>query len=200
MVSSIEKIKTISLKEFAARGFDGVSLENIASQVGIRKSSIYTHFKNKEDLFLSVFEEALRLDAIALKNLAKDFKEGDSKENLASLFRFYCQQYNADAAKSEFQLIKRAMLYPPENLKEKLKEMFLAHEKEINSNLELILTEGIDSGQFSRIETEELYMMFYIFVDGLFIESHYYPDHVYNDRFDAVWKLFWDNVSAKSIK
>ena len=196
MASSIEKIKSISLKAFAARGFDGISLENIASQVGIRKSSIYTHFKNKEDLFLSVFEEALRLDSIALKNLVKDFKESEPKENLYSLFQFYCQQYRADAVKSEFQLIKRAMLYPPENLREQLKEMFLAHEKEINSNLALILAEGIESGQFRRIEIYELYMMFYVFVDGLFIESHYYPDHVYNERFIAVWQFFWQNVCA----
>ena len=196
MSSSIEKIKSVSLKAFAARGFDGISLENIASQVGIRKSSIYSHFKSKEDLFLSVFEEALRLDAIALKNLVKDFEESEPQKNLYSLFQFYCQQYRADAVRSEFQLIKRTMLYPPDNLKEELKEMFLAYENEINKHLALLLAEGIESGQFRRIEINELYVMFYVFVDGLFIESHYYPDHVYNDRFDAVWQLLWANICA----
>jgi len=39
---------------FAARGFDGASLDDIAETAGYTRGAIYKHFANKEDLFLAV--------------------------------------------------------------------------------------------------------------------------------------------------
>ena len=33
---------------FSQKGFNGVSVREIAREVGIRESSIYNHYKNKE--------------------------------------------------------------------------------------------------------------------------------------------------------
>jgi AcrR family transcriptional regulator len=41
---------------FVRDGFEGAQLDEIAAMAGRSKGSVYTHFKNKEDLFLALFE------------------------------------------------------------------------------------------------------------------------------------------------
>jgi AcrR family transcriptional regulator len=42
---------------FARRGFHGASLEQIARDAGYTTGAVYWHFKDKDDLFLAVYEE-----------------------------------------------------------------------------------------------------------------------------------------------
>lgn len=44
---------------FAAKGFDGASLRDIATQAGIREPGLYNYFKNKQDLYEAVLDRAL---------------------------------------------------------------------------------------------------------------------------------------------
>lgn len=45
---------------FAGRGYSGVSLYDIASDVGIKESSIYNHFANKAEILETLYEEFIR--------------------------------------------------------------------------------------------------------------------------------------------
>ncbi len=53
-----EEIKQAALTLFANNGFEGTSLADIAGVVGLKKQSIYSHFKDKDDLFLSIMKDA----------------------------------------------------------------------------------------------------------------------------------------------
>lgn len=55
--STKQKILEESLKLFSEKGYEGVSMREIASAVGIKGASIYNHFKGKEDIFYGIFEE-----------------------------------------------------------------------------------------------------------------------------------------------
>jgi len=55
-----EKILDAAESLFAQRGYEGTSLREIASQVGIHEPGIYNHFKGKQALYAAVLDRALR--------------------------------------------------------------------------------------------------------------------------------------------
>jgi TetR/AcrR family transcriptional regulator len=54
-----EKILQEATRRFAARGFDGTSLKDIADAVGVRKPSLLYHFASKDDLRREVLDAAM---------------------------------------------------------------------------------------------------------------------------------------------
>jgi AcrR family transcriptional regulator len=46
-----------ALDLFSERGYEGVSMRDIAAKVGIKASSLYNHFSSKADLFDSIVQE-----------------------------------------------------------------------------------------------------------------------------------------------
>ena len=46
-----EKIIYESLTLYSIKGFNAISVRDIAKAVGIKASSLYNHFKNKQDIF-----------------------------------------------------------------------------------------------------------------------------------------------------
>ena len=51
-----EKIFDVALDLFSKKGYDSVSLREIAEEVGIKKSSIYSHYPSKESILMDIFE------------------------------------------------------------------------------------------------------------------------------------------------
>ena len=49
-----------ALTLFSDRGYEGVSMRDIAGAVGIKASSLYNHFKSKEDIFNSIIDDMSR--------------------------------------------------------------------------------------------------------------------------------------------
>ena len=50
-----EKIFDVALDLFSKKGYDSVSLREIAEEVGIKKSSIYSHYASKEAILIDIF-------------------------------------------------------------------------------------------------------------------------------------------------
>ncbi len=48
------KILNASIELFSKNGYDGVSIRQIANEVGIRESSIYNHYQNKQSILKSI--------------------------------------------------------------------------------------------------------------------------------------------------
>lgn len=49
------RILTEALRLFAQRGYDAVSVEQIANAVGIKAPSLYKHFPSKQSIFDALF-------------------------------------------------------------------------------------------------------------------------------------------------
>lgn len=57
-MSTKEKILDAALTLFAQNGYEPTSMEQIASEVGIKAPSLYKHFKGKEDIFNTLLDLA----------------------------------------------------------------------------------------------------------------------------------------------
>ena len=58
---TLQKIINAAQREFAAKGFDGSRVDNIARGAKINKAMIYYHFKSKKELYRAVFERTISL-------------------------------------------------------------------------------------------------------------------------------------------
>jgi TetR/AcrR family transcriptional regulator len=59
MMCTRDKILRAAREAFAEKGFDGVSVDEIAKRAGVKKALIYYYFPSKEELFKEVWEGAL---------------------------------------------------------------------------------------------------------------------------------------------
>lgn len=53
-----ERILEAALTLFAENGYDGTSVEQIATEVGIKAPSLYKHYKSKEDILNALIDSA----------------------------------------------------------------------------------------------------------------------------------------------
>ena len=58
VMSTKEKILDAALTLFAENGYDGTSVEQIATVVGIKAPSLYKHYKGKEDILNALIDSA----------------------------------------------------------------------------------------------------------------------------------------------
>ncbi|GAA0357632.1 TetR/AcrR family transcriptional regulator [Actinoallomurus spadix] len=57
------RIQAVALELFAEHGYEKTSLREIAERLNVTKAALYYHFKTKEDIIVSLFDDALaRLD------------------------------------------------------------------------------------------------------------------------------------------
>lgn len=57
MENTKETIIYQALTLFSKKGYEGVSMRDIANAVGIKASSLYNHFKSKQDIFDNIINE-----------------------------------------------------------------------------------------------------------------------------------------------
>lgn len=53
------RIQAVALELFAEHGYDQTSLREIAERLGVTKAALYYHFKSKDEILDSVFEDRL---------------------------------------------------------------------------------------------------------------------------------------------
>lgn len=77
-----DKIFDTALDLFSKKGYDSVSVRTIASEVGIKESSIYNHYSSKKDILMSIlnyFEEYFKGNPLDDENIRKLLEENPEK-------------------------------------------------------------------------------------------------------------------------
>jgi len=55
-----QRIQDVALALFAEQGYEKTSLREIAERLGVTKAALYYHFKTKEEIIVSLFEDLTR--------------------------------------------------------------------------------------------------------------------------------------------
>lgn len=187
-----QKIRQVAMELFGRYGYEETSLVDIANGVGIKKPSIYNHYESKEALFLAILDDVLDRETQSLQELVDNHGEGDScEQKLNQVYQHLCQTFGTTI---HGLFWKRAIFFPPEPFKKLIKEKFLDFEKKIDQILLEIFQAGIQRNEIRNIEHSKLLASFYCFVDGLFVEHHYYEAEVLRFRMEASWEIFWAGI------
>lgn len=80
-----EKIIYESLTLFSTKGFNAISVRDIAKAVGIKASSLYNHFKNKQD----IFDTIVRIYSEHINNFFSNLKI-ETKKNGVMINKIKC--------------------------------------------------------------------------------------------------------------
>ena len=73
-----DRITAVAVKEFAARGYAGASINRMIDRLQIAKGSIFQYFGDKTGLFMYVFEVAMAL----VKGYLRDVRDSSVEEDL----------------------------------------------------------------------------------------------------------------------
>ncbi|MBL0710285.1 MAG: TetR/AcrR family transcriptional regulator [Colwellia sp.] len=68
MSDTRQTILKVAMVLFSEKGFDSISMRNIADKVNISPPALYNHFKDKQSLYLAVIDESFSNKSIQLVN------------------------------------------------------------------------------------------------------------------------------------
>ena len=66
-----QKIFATAIDLFSQHGYNGVSIRDLTRAVGIKESSLYNHFKSKDEIILSIY------DYFREQVLSREFSDAD---------------------------------------------------------------------------------------------------------------------------
>jgi AcrR family transcriptional regulator len=187
-------IKNVALDLFGQKGYEDTSLAEIAKEVGIKKPSIYNHFRSKEDLFVEVLEDLIVSEVTAYRKTEGSMNHQEPLKNIKVLFDLFCQRLMFT---KEALLWKRVTFFPPEQFKDLIKEQFIHCEKVTTSILVSVYREGVKQGLFQGITENEFVASFLCLVDGVFLEHHYYTEEIFQQRIESAWKVYSLGISSR---
>ncbi|WP_407410146.1 TetR/AcrR family transcriptional regulator [Methanobrevibacter sp.] len=124
-----DKILDVSIDLFSKYGYDGVSVRQIAREVGIRESSIYNHYSNKQAILKAILDyyvEEMISDDIPLEQASLNLDRGFDyfykagcdaflsklkKDRMMKITRlFFIESYHNDEVKN---FLKEAIINAP---------------------------------------------------------------------------------------
>ncbi|MGD6849967.1 TetR/AcrR family transcriptional regulator [Rossellomorea aquimaris] len=187
-------IKDVALDLFGQKGYEDTSLTEIANAVGIKKPSIYNHFRSKEDIFMEVIEDLSVSEVNAYKNASKKMNINEPLKNVRILFDLFCHRL---VTTKEALLWKRVTFFPPEVFKDLIQKQFIHFEQVTTAILVSIYQEGQKQKLFSDIEEDEFIASFLCLVDGVFLEHHYYTEEIFRQRIESAWKVYELGISSR---
>ncbi len=187
--STQDRIKEVALILFARKGFEGTSLSEIASGVGIKKPSLYAHYKSKEDLFLAVIHKvSVDYNAFFIKT-AEELSDRIPEDQL-----YYLLHKNTSYLRNdELGLIfKRMMLFPPESLRPDIYAMFEKTEDVMRQVIQSILVQMVHEEEW-----EQVFDAYLCLLDGVFEQVFYYSPEEHKKRLENSWSAFIKGVYSR---
>jgi AcrR family transcriptional regulator len=177
---SKQRIIDAAFEHFVLNGYEGASLNAIAEAVGIRKASIYTHFKSKDALFLELLDDASNIECAYLK----DCFSATSAFPLPGEAYLHEMKFRYESAITS-QFLTRIAYVPPTHLVNDVTKAYQNYIEQIVQLFQEELSEIIKDTQ-----EQELYADAYLgIIDSLSVEL-LYDGAMYQRRLNAMLMMY----------
>jgi AcrR family transcriptional regulator len=134
-----QKILENAARLFARKGYEKVSLEEIAARLKLNKASLYYYFKSKDEMFFQIQMQAIEQANAALEQVLES--EAGPEEKLREAIRSHVSIVTRDDVMGTFRQRELAL---PRNLMARVIEARDRFEK----NFQKIILEGVEQGVF----------------------------------------------------
>lgn len=189
------EIKDAALKYFTIHGYEGASLSQIAEEVGMKKQSIYAHFKGKDDLFLQVLRDAKETE---LSSKLQYFSKVDSKNPEKDLYGFLQLVIDLFQENEHIKFWLRMSFFPPAHLEKEIGQEVIDIEEKVQAILECKFHDWINAKLIVEDEAITPTYAFLGVVDSILLELVYGNDEKrLKDKLAASWKVFWRGISQE---
>lgn len=167
---------------FAEQG-TAFSLQEVASEVGIKKASIYAHFESKESLLYDVINREIDAYFFEINEQCRDLK---------SLFFMIMNYY--DKSKNKLYFWKRLLLFPPEIFKETLIAKINSLSKLRFEIIKQIIISNMDCSVINRQDPEVVAMTYLSMIHGLLSSVIIYQPENLTRHYESIWQIFWNGI------
>ncbi|WP_407270422.1 TetR/AcrR family transcriptional regulator [Radiobacillus sp. PE A8.2] len=191
-MSTRDQIIEAAAKLFAEHGYRGMTMKEIASEVGIKAPSVYAFFKNKDEVFTSIYQEALEGHLSAVEMQLQ--KSKTVKEQLYTILKAAVNFQFQEEIKSK--ILIRLIISPPDFLKDDIAKRFEVLEKREYDLLYQLFEYGMENGEIKKVDSNELSIAFQCLMDGIFWEMQRYNEQQIYERLEILFKQFWNGISV----
>lgn len=185
---TINQIRKVALLNFIQKGYEGTSLADIAQEVGIKKQSIYTHYKNKDELFLTVMNQVISEET---KFLHEFFSQPNSNlHDYLKNFIFELQNRYIKSDESNMKFVLRMAYMPPIHLKDEVINSFNLYFLELEELVNELFINDIDLS----LKANNATLSFMTMLDGLLVALIYGGIERFTQKFKASWEIYWTGL------
>lgn len=192
--NTIERIVRMAISEFARNGYAGTSISTIAKRAGMNKSSLYTHFESKAELFYVCIREATDIRFEFLSQYMYENKDKPIEEVLYGFLMLY-DDLGGDDSDAYFH--ERFAYFPPEDLKDEVTDF--------TSNVIIVQVQALLDPVFEKWKKEwgisdekkmSALIGFLSMYDGLVIERLIGSREKFRYRLEHAWPFYRDGIKA----
>jgi AcrR family transcriptional regulator len=191
---SAEEISKSALKCFSIHGYEGTSLSMITEELGMKKQSVYAHYKSKDDIFLSVLDTVLKEEEeFLVEYFGREY--GNAAECFDGFITKIKERY-ASAKENNIKFILHTSYMQPEKLREEV-----AAKCHLYFNMIEEMIRGVVTGAVSdEKDIESRVNAMTTLIDGLFSALLYTGTEALEQRQKACFELFIKPVYGNNRK
>ncbi|WP_028593874.1 TetR/AcrR family transcriptional regulator [Paenibacillus assamensis] len=187
------RIQQVALAHFAEHGYAETSLAMIAEEVGIKKPSIYAHFKSKEDLFLRVVQNVFQSELDYITKLTEANRELPLQQLLPLVLTTYHERYDTNP---DMKFMLRISFFPPAGMEQEVMERLYTYLDTLESYVASRIAAAAQAGEIDHIDAEQAAAAFLCLLDGFLVELLYGGPERANRRLNAAWLMFWRGLNS----
>jgi AcrR family transcriptional regulator len=147
----ISKIVETALEIFSTKGYQELTMDEIAKRLGVSKGALYSYFTSKEEILKEIYKNGRQ---IIQKILSTACEGKDFNQVMETIFKLMTEKYENDI-RIYFEIL--AIASHNENFKEILKDDY---EKDLKATKEFIEKLANKGQFFSKIDSKTLAQLF----------------------------------------